>query len=1023
MMRALLSTLPRLASASVFASASAASTQWFWRFSCVVALLGGSACAPITNEQLPQDLLLIDNDLDGVADQDLEGNIIDCDDDDPDIGPDMDELCDGIDNNCDEQIDEGFDADGDTYLSAALCASVGGGDCDDKVATIFPGAQEKCDFKDNDCDKQIDEGFDQDNDGFSSCDPDECDDTDPDVNADEKEVCDGKDNDCDDKEDEGFTDANGTATCIDDDGDGYSESKGDCDDLNKNISPKAQETCDGKDNNCDDEIDEGFDVDNDGYTLCGGDCNDAEPTTYPGATEICDAVDNNCDDAIDETFPDSDKDGFRAGCGDCNDGDANVNPGRPEQCNRIDDNCDGDIDLACDNDGDGYTPDQGDCDDNNIRISPIQEELCDGKDQNCNGTSDEGLDADGDGYGNCSGVDCDDANRFINPGAKESCDLQDNNCDGDIDEGFDQDQDGVTSCAATPDCNDSNSAVYPGASEVCGDGIDNNCINGADEQLDLDGDGFKSCATSGSSDCNDNDRLVYPGAVEVCDNKDNNCSGGPGDVYVAPSGKKADYTTIQAALNATTSGCSVVVSAGTFKENLDYKGKGIYLRSESGPDLTIIDSTGSGSLVSFRTSEGRTAILEGFTLQNGKGTSVFFTNPPRYYNVGGAIFISTGSPIIRDNVIYSNTADYGAGIYANTSSLIVEGNTFIGNTSAEYGAALHLLNGTDVEVVDNLFEDNDVALGQAIVEIEMWKGGLVEGNTFRNNVTSIGGAVVALDNKDVDILNNLFEGNETTNVGGALTLGFTDASYVAGNTFRKNQALKGGGAVYCLGTSSAELATPLLVENVFDENDGYARGGGAYLHTYCDASLVRNLFRRNYALASTSPTGGGIDVQDGTPFIVNNILLTNSALKGGAIAVTGTSARDTVILNNTFYGNIAVGSGNTLYLNGVTPTVMNNLFTFAAAGALLYAETSGLEVSRITYNDFYSSPSLTNVSGLVTSNNNLSVDPRFTNVLGENFSLLPESTVINAGNPSTTYNDLDGTTNQLGAYGGPLGGW
>jgi beta propeller repeat protein len=82
---------------------------------------------------------------------------------------------------------------------------------------------------------------------------------------------------------------------IDNDGDGYLLLY-DCDDNDPDIHLGATEICDGKDNNCDGTVDEGFDKDSDGYTECGGDCNDNDLDIYPGAQEICDDnKDNDCD--------------------------------------------------------------------------------------------------------------------------------------------------------------------------------------------------------------------------------------------------------------------------------------------------------------------------------------------------------------------------------------------------------------------------------------------------------------------------------------------------------------------------------------------------------------------------------------------------------------------------------------------------------------------------------------------------------------------------------------------------------
>jgi hypothetical protein len=226
-----------------------------------------------------------------------------------------------------------------------------------------------------------------------------------------------------------------------------------------------------------------------------GDCDDKNPAVNPAAAEVCDGIDNNCNGQIDEGvtknkyYPDADKDGYGTDTGaidacvspgagystqggDCNDNDPAMFPGNPEVCDGKDNDCN------------PATPDPG--------------------------TATYYLDSDGDGFGDLSkpttacsipagyvtnSLDCNDANAAINPNAIEVCDGVDNNCVGGIDEGPVEtwpDADGDTfgdssakstfRCAAdathvtnNKDCNDKNKAINPDATEIPGNGIDENC--------------------------------------------------------------------------------------------------------------------------------------------------------------------------------------------------------------------------------------------------------------------------------------------------------------------------------------------------------------------------------------------------------------------------------------------------------------------------------------------------------------------------------------------------------------------
>jgi|GEM_PF-4797635 len=334
-----------------------------------------------------------------------DGALISTDDIIVQIKLDGAEICDGVDNDGDGEIDEGIekttwylDIDGDGFGDPAKskqdCKQPTGyvadnTDCDDSNPNIHPNAPELCDGIDNNCNGQVDENIQQqtwyldaDGDGYGNA-------------AKSKQSCSqpggyvASNTDCDDDnkainpatvwykdaDNDGYSDGTKLTQCVQPSGyklaASLTSTSGDCDDTKAAIHPNAPELCDGIDNNCNGQVDEGcgVDKDKDGYTS-DVDCNDDNPNIHPGAIEICNGIDDDCDGLIDEGltastwYLDADGDGYGdagksvqscskpagyvADKTDCNDKDARVNPSAAEICgNGIDDNCNGITDEGC----------------------------------------------------------------------------------------------------------------------------------------------------------------------------------------------------------------------------------------------------------------------------------------------------------------------------------------------------------------------------------------------------------------------------------------------------------------------------------------------------------------------------------------------------------------------------------------------------------------------------------------------------------------------------------------------------
>lgn len=161
------------------------------------------------------------------------------------------------------------------------------------------------------------------------------------------------------------------------------------------------------------------------------------------------------------------------------------------------------------------------------------------------------------------------------------------------------------------------------------------------------------------------------------------------DILLVPD----EYPTIQEAIDAAVAGDSIIVSPGTYFENIVVEDKNISIISLSGPSVTTIDgSTGSGSNHSCVTFDGvnNYAVLQGFTLTGGKGTS--FEYNPGYFKVyGGGILCNYATPSIIGNVITSNVAvgigmsmeTFGGGI---ASKGIIASTVLVGNVIWMNGA-------------------------------------------------------------------------------------------------------------------------------------------------------------------------------------------------------------------------------------------------------------------------------------------------------------------------------------------------
>jgi predicted outer membrane repeat protein len=382
----------------------------------------------------------------------------------------------------------------------------------------------------------------------------------------------------------------------------------------------------------------------------------------------------------------------------------------------------------------------------------------------------------------------------------------------------------------------------------------------------------------------------------------------------------ADFNTIQAAINDSNDGDTIIVADGIYtgdgNRDIDYGGRAITARSENGPNNCIIDCEGTYEDnhrgFYFHSGEGLDSILSGLTITNGYAPieefdDGFFTWES---SAGGAIFCRGSSPTITKCRIVSNTAtaqgtglgggihcwdadpkiiecsiqnnsatDSGGGIYCGGGNGIIKDCIITGN-SASWGGGIKFA-GSNTTITESMISSNSSALfgGGISVSGSSSKPVISYCTISDNSCSSRGGGILCLS-ASPEISNCLITGNYGSGGGGIYCYNRGSDPTISNCLISNNLVHSHGGGILCLDGS------PTIMNCIISDNLApslYSEGGGIYCYDNDSAPMIANsTIVRN----SATWRGGGICCRNSSsPTIVNCIMWDNTSGTGPEIAI------------------------------------------------------------------------------------------------------------------------------------------
>ncbi len=664
-------------------------------------------------------------------------------------------------------------------------------------------------------------------------------------------------------------------------------------------------------------------------------------------------------------------------------------------------------------------------------------------------TGDAPVDADGDGVD--ATEDCDDSDASAYPGADELCDGVDNDCDGAVD------NDAVDMATFYEDAD--------------GDGY-------GDAEAPVEACNLEEGLVEDATDCDDTEIAVNPAAEELtCDAVDNDCDGTI-DAHLVPT----TYATLQAAVDDLADNGEICVEPGTYTEQLDLSGRTLVITGQQGAASTILDVGTTAPMLSV-TGESETYGAGDVTLSGFTVTGADLTGDAESGTHGGFAHVEGGTLSLSDLVFTANSGAeldeaglVGMLVYGRNANVhladievseidLITSDTIVGGLVSLEGGELQLetFTVTDLSVVDSgdcvLARTKGAVLYAEGTALEV-VGLSVEDSAVRTACSALNyanGAFVYVEEGTGELLDVSVTNSEISLTGSASTSSLEGTVWVQGTT--DGLSLTGvdlSDNIWTIDGTINALAYPALYgeQITLDElrvwnNTASATGGRS--------SVVATVFLINSDADHLDIRGNSFEVDermgpqvyfeanDGAEVSLSNFIIAGNHAEAADFWGLGIEVyadeSELTLRNGDITGNTAegpaddwtgiiqggTGDDTTDRIDIVGVQLVGNVHDhdepMLAINAWSSEEAFTVRYSNITDN----SDDTTSRGDFAGSDGNISEAPLYTDVSATDtttwdLTLQTGSPAIDAGDPSET--DDDGSTADMGAYGGPGGsGW